>query len=559
MLERGLALCLLAARLFAQPAPTFKSSATVVEVTTVVRDDQGKAVARLTKDDFQLFDTGKQQPISSFEVHTLQDHRFAFLRSGSSVAAASATLPNHFVAFVVDDQNLVPEHMPLAIVPAIRRVMDLQPADRAAVVSTSGRMIVPFTGDRDRLRDALSHLSSMNRRTTFDVTPLNPEIRCALTYLKADWIMNGDPASMRNCVPAPNTPVPATPVPQRPAGGLTISATGDVHQIFLESQVRGFAESIVQAGDRDVQSYFAGLARVIGAMSTMPGERSIILLSPGMYIPPRLRKLQDWTIESAVRAQVVISGVDPRGVYIKNDAEDPSTWTDAWGIAEVNERNGFMENVTAGTGGNFIRGDNDIEGALRRLDSTPEFAYVLGFSPAQFKPDGKYHPLKVVVKHSRGLTVNARPGYYAASASGDTVPQLQRQMEAVFFSSREMHDLSVALQLRSSHKPGANIVLTAIAQIDITRLQVRKEEALNRGDLKLAMGLFDANGNLVKDSWKEIALSGGDDALASLRRSGVEVKVDFEVTPGKYLVRVLVQDTAGQAMGTKSTSVEIRP
>jgi hypothetical protein len=217
-----------------------------------------------------------------------------------------------------------------------------------------------------------------------------------------------------------------------------------------------------------------------------------------MYIALRFRKLQDLTIESAVRAQVVISGVDPRGVYIRNDPDDPSTWTVPWGTSEMNERVNFMENVTSGTGGRFIRGNNDIEGALRRLDSAPEFVYVLGFSPSQVNTDDKYHPLKVALKHSRGLTIDARRGYYAASAGTETSSQLQREMEGAFFSIREMHDLAVALQLRSSHKSGASIVLTAIAQIDVSKLLFRKDDGSNRSDLKLAMGLFDPNGNLVK-------------------------------------------------------------
>jgi VWFA-related protein len=421
-------------------------------------------------------------------------------------------------------------------------------------------MVLPFTGDQEKLRDALSRIGSLDRRETFDLSLLNPEITCALTYLKADWIRNGDIGSLHNCVPPPGTPIPVSPVAQRAAAGLPrAAASGEVHQIFLENEVRSFAESIVQAGDRDVQAYFMGLARLIGTMSTMPGERSIILLSPGMYIAPRFRKLQDWTIESAVQAQVVISGVDPRGVYIRNDHDDPSTYSDAWGGAETNERTGFMENLTSGTGGHFIRGNNDIEGAIRQLDSTPEFMYVLGFSPSQLNTDGKYHALKVELKHPRGLAVNARRGYYATAAETDAGPQLQRQMEKAFFSSREMQDLAVALQLRSSHKPGASIVLTAIAQIDVGKLLFRKEDLVNRGDLKLAVGLFDQNGSLVKDSWKDIALSGDDAALASLRRSGVEVKTDFDVTPGRYLVRLLVQDAAGQAMGTHSAGVEIRP
>ena len=171
------------------------------------------------------------------------------------------------------------------------------------MLSTSGRTLLPFTGDRDQLRKALSGMGSLDRRETFDVSGLNAEITCKITYLKADWIQNGDAGSLHNCVRPAGMPAAVTPATQRPVTGLTPALPGEIHQIHLENQVRPFAESIVQAGDRDVQSYFLGLAKVIGIMSHMPGERSIVLLSPGMYIAPRFRRLQDWTIENAVRAR----------------------------------------------------------------------------------------------------------------------------------------------------------------------------------------------------------------------------------------------------------------
>jgi VWFA-related protein len=560
---RGVIFCLAASPLFAQPSPTFQSAATLVEVTAIVRDAQGKTVGDLTAQDFQLFDLGKRQAISSFAVEGLRNRELAHIAGGPAAPAdrpaAAAAVPDRFVAFVVDDQNLVPEHLPLATQAALRHIAELRPNDRAAVLSASGSLVLPFTADRERLRQALSGIGSLGRRATFDVSGLNSEITCRITYLKADWIQNGDPAALQNCVHPSWAPVPPTPVVQRPGAGLPISPPGELHQIFLENQVRKFAESVVQAGDRDVQNYFVGLERIIAAMSHMPGERSIILLSPGMYIPQRFRKLQDATIANAVRARVVISGVDPRGVYIRNDNDDPSTWTDTWGLAETNSRLGFMEDATSGTGGAFIHGDNDIEGAIRRLDTIPEFVYVLAFAPSLPKLDGKYHELKVALKHPHGFTVNARRGYYAVSTEPDAASRVERQMENAFFSSRELSDLAVTLQLRSSHKPNVNIVMTAIAQIDLSKLPFRKDDTVNREDLTMVVGLFDQNGNLVKDYWKDVTLHPDDEALASLRRSGIEVKTDFDVEPGRYLVRLLVSDREGRTMGTHSAPIDIQP
>lgn len=552
---RRLALSCAALPLFAQ-APIFKSETRLVEVTVVVRDRQGKASGDLTAEDFQLSDAGHRQVISSFEVAKLERHELRVTREGKPAAAVertAVTLPDRFIAFVVDDANLVPEHFPLAAIAAIRHIQDLRPGDRAAVVSTSGRMIQPFTGDGDKLRKALSHGGSMDRRETFNVSGLNGEITCMITYLKADRIRDGDAASMQNCVARGITA--SAPALARPGAGGSLASTGDLRRIQLENQVRAFAESIVQAGDRDVQSYFARLAELIDTMSRMPGERSIILLSPGMYIAPRFRRLQDAIIAGAVRSRVVISGVDPRGVYIRNDPDDPSTWTDSWGLAETNERLAFMDNVTSGTGGTFIHGDNDVYGVIRRLDSVPEFVYVLGFSPSPLKLDGAYHPLKVTLQQPRGLTVEARRGYYATNAEPAAAAD---PIEAAFFSGQEFHEIPARLQVRSSHKAGVS-VMTANSFIDLRTVQFHKEAAANRADLRMGVGLFDQDGKLVKDVWKDIDLHPSDTELELLRRAGIDVDTDFQVAPGRYLVRLLVHDRAGRAMGTRSLGITIRP
>ena len=48
---------------------------TLVEVDTVVRDDDGRSVAGLTADDFAITDNGKPQKVSGFTVQTLAQAR----------------------------------------------------------------------------------------------------------------------------------------------------------------------------------------------------------------------------------------------------------------------------------------------------------------------------------------------------------------------------------------------------------------------------------------------------------------------------------------------------
>jgi hypothetical protein len=56
--------------------PTFRTAVEYVEVDAVVTDQQGNFVKNLTKDDFQVFEDGKPQSISTFSVVDIPIERF---------------------------------------------------------------------------------------------------------------------------------------------------------------------------------------------------------------------------------------------------------------------------------------------------------------------------------------------------------------------------------------------------------------------------------------------------------------------------------------------------
>ena len=78
---------------------------------------------------------------------------------------------------------------------------------------------------------------------------------------------------------------------------------------------------------------------------------------------------------------------------------------------EALERSDVMANLAYSTGGTFFHNNNDLDEGFRRTADTPEYIYVLGFSPQ--KLDGKFHKLKVTLNGPEKLTVQARQGYYA--------------------------------------------------------------------------------------------------------------------------------------------------
>ncbi len=89
----------------------------------------------------------------------------------------------------------------------------------------------------------------------------------------------------------------------------------------------------------------------------------------------------------------------------------PDTIDNLVDLVDTVQQAATMTEVANGTGGIFVRGTNDLVGALGRLIEPPEHVYLLAFSRGDSRMDGRYHRLNVKLRHARGLKVSARRGY----------------------------------------------------------------------------------------------------------------------------------------------------
>jgi VWFA-related protein len=191
---------------------------------------------------------------------------------------------------------------------------------------------------------------------------------------------------------------------------------------MAERIVRSAAAQTLAIGDRDIGASLGTMREVVRRMAALPGQRTLILISPGfLTLTPEAMNQKSQLIDLAAQSNVTISAMDARGLYTTEMDASERGGSSARDLVQGQhsehhrESMKMNENVMAeladGTGGTFFHNNNDLEGGFRSLTQAPEYVYLLTFSPEQAKPDFTYHPLKVKVKKS-GLKVQARQGYF---------------------------------------------------------------------------------------------------------------------------------------------------
>ena len=493
-----------------EPTASVKSHVNLVLVPVVARDVHGMVVGNLTKANFVLYDKGKPQEITRFSVEKVGSKALPGDATPVDPAAAppipnspdedkgpTVVVPERFVAYLFDDVHISVNDLARIREAALRHIATLRPSDRAAIYTMSGFPALDFTDDQDRLRDAIMRL--------------RPNVMAAVGAMAGGGGVGGEVT--------------------------TLASLGVIKD-------------------------------VIHRMAGTPGQRIVVMISPGFFtIDPMYFPDKQDILDQAIRANVIVSGMDARGLYTDPtlDASRP-TMSGGGGrgrggtvaaLTRESMRSDILAEMASGTGGSFFQNSNDYDEGFRRLAGAPEYVYMLGFTPQNLKNDGSFHALRVVVKPSNNLNIQARRGYYAPKRLEDAEETARQEIESALFSREDLQELPIDVHTRFFKVDSDIARMTVMLRLDLKLFKFRKADGRNNNTVTMVTGIFDRDGNYMQGIKKVMELHLKDDTLANRLTRGATIKTDFDLRPGTYLVRQVVRDAEGQQMSATNAAVVI--
>jgi VWFA-related protein len=543
----------------------------VVVLRVVVKDAAGNVVNNLKKEDFQIQDNNKPQEITTFAVEHPASRTVRNLDENAATAKEDTTgatgpdaivVASRYVVLLLDDIHIQPDGAVSVRTQAMEAIQSLQSRDLAAVFSTSGRIHQDFTRDKHLLSEMISR---------FMPAPIDGGSYGAcphITYFQAQLMVNlKDPDATEKAV--------------EDFWSCKYGKNDQSYSVAVRDAAQT-AQAVVDSGDVELKQAMRRISELVGALSELPGDRKIVFVSPGFASLDLLGELSP-LLDRAIRANVVVDTIDARSLYVPDESLDASRAgsciagsmnpapqagdnnahgcnpeaVDRFQFAQQSAMNDVLSGLAAGTGGTWFHNRNDLNKGIHDALSSPETSYVLSFSPQSKSLDGKFHKLKIAVPATKQYSVQARAGYFAAKPASDPIKQAEADFHDALFAQDEMNEIPVDVHSNFFVKDANEASLAVLTHIDIKGLHFQRVSERNYDELTVGVVIFDDHGNFVTGNKRTLTLRLLDESLERVRKTGVSVKMSFDVKPGTYVVRVVASDSVGASMSARNGGVVI--
>jgi VWFA-related protein len=390
-----LALCLLPGALLGAQQPTFRAGVTLVSTDVIARDDQGRFVSDLTKDNFTVLEDGQPQTIASFSlVHG--GRTFNLLSPAANTASPEGiVLPQarrrvddaagRVLLFFIDDLHFEPEQTPM-----VRKLVQdlannlMHEGDLVAVMSSGPSFIaIGPTYDKKAVLEAVGKVrgSGLIPAEIFKLLetskgPGDIRARAQMAFYSAYDIL-GELERVTN---------------KRKA--VIYISTGYDFDPFTEGR---------NSRDRIQGGRFSDPIRFL-----QEDEENPYFKLGAVTADIELHKLMRELTLSANRANASIYTVDPRGLAGIVDAGtylDQSEWR-----TYIQKTTSTLRYMAEETGGFPIVNTNDFVGEFKKIDAETSDYYVIGFYSSNPDPAKRTRTLEVKVDRPN-VNVASRKAY----------------------------------------------------------------------------------------------------------------------------------------------------
>ena len=502
--------------------PTFRVQVDAVEFDAFVTDAQGKPITDLTVEDFEVFEDGRPQAITSFARVNIPIER-----SDRPLGAPTPIEPD--VQTNDRDEGRV-------YVIALDEVAGEQALRTRRFLH---RFFERYFAANDIA--AVVFLGRTNTANTQDFTS-----RTRLLLQAVDTFTGGFPdgAAMTSTALAPAaTPPPLSPGPLQP------------------NQEATFALRRSMASFRSIVEFLAGVH----------GRRKALLLFSEGYPIDVFRVLdyrggvlsiQDEDLHKAITAatknNVAIYPVDPRGLTADGGLGESETGvsTDAAERLTASitgmEARQSLRALAQATGGFAVVNTNSFESAWDRIVRENSSYYVLGFSSTNERRDGRYRRLQVRVKRP-GVQVRGRDGYVAPLRNERPAPpqpvpaNMSAGLAAALRSPLAVSGLPMRVFAAPYKGEGREATVAISVEIDASKLNLEAQGETYVGALEVSFSSIDTHNKIFPGQTFTSKLSLKPDTYARAVRQGLRVLTGTRLAPGRYQLRVAASNRSTQS------------
>jgi VWFA-related protein len=255
-----------------------KVQSNLVVVRTVVRDAKGQPVTGLKREDFKLFDRGKEQSIMEFEEVPAAAVSGP---AGNVPKPSSEGLPGRFLALYFDNLDSTFADLSAAREAAERYLATgIQPQDRVAIITTE-KMLSDFTSESKQIHDALTKLqpSARAQNQSHDCLALSDYQARQIVQYQRDYSIEAWLVALDEELQCPDH-----------------SSNPDV----THGKILGKAQNVVDKSESSARVNLDAIDRVVGYTSRMPGQRTVIVICPGFLTESEQPRL-DSILNNALR------------------------------------------------------------------------------------------------------------------------------------------------------------------------------------------------------------------------------------------------------------------